>query len=118
MDHSDEKTWNWRGEPPVPLPNQISATSLEELVRSHHSMEDRLQRMVLLLEAMRELLQESGVLSESVLRKKFDEIDLRDGSLDGRSDKPFLQICSSCGATSTGLRRFFQTCGSESLSPA
>ena len=113
--HSSDQPWDWRGLPPAPLPDQLSAIGTEELVNAHQSMEDRLQRMTLLLEAMRELLQDAGLFKEAALRQRVDEIDLRDGALDGRSTKPFVQLCTKCGETSSGLRRFCPNCGGESL---
>ena len=113
---SNDQPWDWRGQPPAPLPDRLFAIGTEDLVIAHQSMEDRLQRMTLLLEAMRELLQEAGLLNEAALKERVDLIDLRDGALDGRSTKPFVQLCSKCGATSSGLRRFCPTCGAESLS--
>ena len=116
MSQSSDKPWDWRGLPPAPLPEDLKDFGTEELVRACQSMEDRLQRMTLLIEAMRELLQQAGLFSESALRERMDAIDLRDGALDGRSTKPFLKVCTTCGATTSGSRRFCQACGSEALS--
>ena len=66
-----------------------------------------------------------AVLNEKILAldhlgvKRFFNLDTntyRDGALDGRSTKPFLKVCTTCGATTSGLRRFCQACGSEALS--
>ena len=116
MTPPSDQPWDWRGLPPAPLPEDLKDIGTEELVRACQSMEDRLQRMTLVIEAMRELLQNAGLFSESALREAMDAIDLRDGAKDGRSTKPFLKVCASCGATTSGLRRFCQTCGSEALS--
>jgi len=113
---TSDKPWDWRGLPPAPFPEDLKDIGTEELVRACQSMEDRLQRMTLLIEAMRELLQHAGLFSESALREMMDTIDLRDGALDGRSTKPFLKVCTICGAKTSGLRRFCQACGSEALS--
>lgn len=115
MQESNSGAWDWRGQAPVPLPDEISKISIEELINAHRSLETRLQRMALMVDAMRELLQEANLLNEAELKAKFDEIDLRDGTLDGQAAKPFLQVCKSCGTKSYGLRRFCQNCGSESL---
>lgn len=116
MSQSIDKPWDWRGLPPAPLPEDFKDIGTEDLVRTYLSMEDRLQRMTLLIEAMRELLQRAGLFSESALREVMDAIDLRDGALDGRLTKPLLKICTTCGATTPGSRRFCQACGSEALS--
>ena len=116
MNESSDKPWDWRGLPPAPLPEDLKDIGTEDLVLACQSMEDRLQRMTLMIEAMRELLQHAGLFSESALKEVMDRIDLRDGALDGRSTKPFLKVCTSCGATTSGLRRFCQGCGSEALS--
>lgn len=77
MSQSSDKPWDWRGLPPAPLPEDLKDIGTEELVRACQSMEDRLQRMTLLIEAMRELLQQAGLFSESTLREMMDAIDLR-----------------------------------------
>jgi hypothetical protein len=116
MSQSSGNPWDWRGLAPVPLPEDLKDIGTEELVRAYQSMEDRLQRMTLLIEAMRELLHNAGLFSESALREVMDRIDLRDGALDGRATKQFQRVCTSCGSTTSELRRFCQTCGSEALS--
>jgi hypothetical protein len=116
MNQASDQPWDWIGQAPAPLPEDLKDIGTETLVLACQSMEDRLQRMTLLVEAMRVLLQDAGLFSESVLREAMDTIDLRDGALDGRSTKPFLKICTSCGATTSGSRRFCQSCGSEALS--
>ena len=92
-----------RQEDPGPRPTQ----SLKELSRHFSRKYDQL---VLVCQAMWELLAEQTSLSEEDLRAKVNELDLRDGRRDGRLNRRVttpLPTCPECGA---GISRKFNRC--------
>lgn len=61
-------------------------------------LEARLDRLLLLFDAMRELLQQRGLFNEAELIARAQAIDLRDGVADGRhTSERVLRTCSDCG---------------------
>jgi hypothetical protein len=73
------------------------------------SVDERVDRLSLIVEAIWELLEESGY-SEEALEAKVAEIDARDGRVDGKARRPPVR-CSSCGASSPAGRATCQMCG-------
>jgi hypothetical protein len=77
-------------------------------------LEDRLGRLVLLTEAMWELLSERFGLTTADLAARVREIDARDGRVDGRRGVPSdaAQVrCASCQAVVPFGRDTCQFCG-------
>ena len=60
-------------------------------------IEKRLEKLLLLSQAMWELIKEKTDLTEKELAEKVTETDLRDGKLDGRYAKPLVK-CNKCGS--------------------
>lgn len=58
-------------------------------------LEKRLDKLLLLSQAMWELLKEKTNLTETDLAEKVTELDLRDGKIDGKYTKPLIK-CSKC----------------------
>ena len=81
-------------------------------------VEERMQRLALIVEAMRQSLAAGGLLSEAQLLEKVTELDMSDGVADGRNVAPVLQVCGKCGCSQTGQHRFCVRCGSDALRPA
>ena len=75
------------------------------------SVDDRVDRLTLIVEAMWELLEESG-FSEEALQAKVEEIDGRDGRTDGKVVRPPVQ-CTKCGSSSPAGRPTCQMCGAQ-----
>ena len=76
---------------------KIRAVSAENiaLVSKVEYLEDRIERLTLITQALWELLQKKVGIEESELTALIEEIDLRDGVLDGKiTKKP--QKCSRC----------------------
>lgn len=73
------------------------------------SVDDRVDRLTLIVEAMWELLEESG-FSEEALQAKVEEIDARDGRTDGKVTRPPVR-CAKCGSSSPAGRSDCQMCG-------
>lgn len=83
---------------------------------AHHAnlledMNDRVDRMLLIMQAMWALMEEQG-LTEEQLMAKIQELDSQDGSVDGRA-RMAPSDCRECGSkVAAGLTRC-QICGSE-----
>ncbi len=74
-------------------------------------VDERVDRLTLIVEAMWELLEESGY-SEEALQVKVEEIDARDGRVDGRVTR-LPSTCQACGSSSPSGRSTCQMCGEE-----
>ena len=74
-------------------------------------VDDRVDRLTLVVEAMWELLEESGY-SEEALQAKVEEIDGRDGRVDGKVTRQPTS-CHVCGSASPSGRTHCQMCGEE-----
>ncbi len=70
-------------------------------------LESSVEKLTLIDRALWEIIQENFHVSETVLKDKVNEIDLRDGILDGKLQKREVRQCSSCGRT---LQKKHQTC--------
>ena len=73
------------------------------------SVDERVDRLSLVVEAMWELLEASGY-TEEALEAKVAEIDARDGRSDGKATRPPI-VCRSCGFASPSSRTSCQMCG-------
>ncbi|MEZ5175185.1 MAG: hypothetical protein R2823_03160 [Acidimicrobiia bacterium] len=73
---------------------------------------DRVDRLLLVVEAMWSLLEEGGY-SEDQLRRRIAEIDMADGSKDGKKTV-LASECKSCGSMVPAGRATCQFCGAES----
>ena len=76
---------------------RIKAVSREnsQLISKIEYLEDDIDRLTLITQAMWELLREKVGIEESELTALIEEIDLRDGRLDGKITKT-PQKCSKC----------------------
>jgi hypothetical protein len=79
------------------------------------NVDDRVDRLVLVVEAMWELLEASG-FSEEQLVAKIAELDAADGVSDGKVTRTPV-VCAACGSASPAGRDTCQVCG-ESLGEA
>ena len=80
------------------------------------SLERRLDRMTLATQALWEMLRDAGHLAEDALLAKMQEIDLRDGSADGKITRT-ITVCPQCGRNSNSKRLECLYCGSPLPSP-
>ena len=100
---------------------QVSAESSAESAESgarlrQEQMGARIERLVLVTEAMWELLSSRFGLTVADLASKVREIDLRDGREDGRlgpTAEAALVRCPSCQAVVPAGRTTCQFCGAE-----
>ncbi len=75
--------------------NALTARVTAEYVRQ---LEDRIDRLTLICMAMWRLLQKSGQFKEEDLAAEIHAIDLEDGTVDGKVQKPIVK-CANCGKT-------------------
>ena len=78
----------------MPFPVDKEHTHLGAYLRS---LEGQVQAMTLKIEALRELLQEKGLISSASFSARVREIDGRDGVVDGGLQHRNDQSCGSCG---------------------
>ena len=74
-------------------------------------VDDRVDRLTLIVQAMWEVLEDSGQ-TEEALRAKIEEIDARDGASDGKIQRQPVK-CSQCGSSSPAGRPTCQMCGND-----
>ena len=90
-----------------------AANKADRFADDIRSLERRLDRLTLATQALWEMLRDAGHHSEEVLVSKMQEIDLRDGSADGKISRT-IKVCSRCGRNSNSKRLECLYCG-ESL---
>ncbi|HWL08881.1 MAG TPA: hypothetical protein VNQ76_10770 [Planctomicrobium sp.] len=78
-----------------------------------HDLELSLDRLSLATMAIAEILRDRSHITEEEIEAKIEEIDLRDGKLDGRLREP-VTTCTSCDRTNPARRSQCLYCG-ESL---
>ena len=91
--------------PSSPLKGTTSHEALTQLNR-------RLDRLSLACQAMWELLRDKAGVTEAELRDKILEVDLRDGSTDGRMASTIVE-CPHCHAKTNSRRPTCVMCGVE-----
>ncbi|KAA3635392.1 MAG: hypothetical protein DWP92_11120 [Armatimonadetes bacterium] len=74
---------------------------------------DRLDRLILVVEAMWSLLEENGY-TEDQLRSRVDRIDAADGVVDGKKSPRGLE-CRDCGSIVPAGRPACQFCGADAV---
>jgi len=74
-------------------------------------LDERLDRLVMILRAMWALMEEQGMTPEQLMAK-IEEIDLQDGIADGQV-RPELAECPSCQSKVAPGLRACQLCGTE-----
>lgn len=79
--------------------------TLEDFLDIH----DRIDRVLLVLEAMWTLLEESGYTAEQ-LKARIEELDASDGTVDGKRT-PQATLCRECGAKVGAGLAACQFCG-------
>jgi len=97
--------------------DKIRAVSAENtaLVSKVEYLEDNINRLTLITQALWEILQKRVGIEESELTALIEEIDLRDGELDGKiTKKP--QKCSKCNQTVSVKTNVCVYCGHKEQS--
>ena len=102
--------------PPVgaTLNSQLTANEARSASRRANTevdiLLDRFDRLSLVTQAMWELIESSTDLKEGDLLSKIEEVDLRDGKLDGKVAAPVAD-CPSCQRKSTRNHKICMYCG-------
>ncbi len=78
------------------------------------SLEERIDKLLLVNMAVWELLKERTSLTEEDLLAKVQEVDLRDGVADGKVTK-LVKKCHKCSRTMSPKHRKCLYCGAEEL---
>jgi len=96
---------------------EASTKQTERIPNRPHTSDSEFQklrrqvdRLTLTCQSMWELLRDGSELSEDDLIKKVAEVDLRDGSPDGRLGSTVIQ-CTSCGKNTNSRRDSCVWCG-------
>jgi len=109
------KPWDWFGAEGLQLPTRLDEQRLAPYLAA---VDERMHRMALVIEAMRELLQEAGLFQEAELMARMKAIDLRDGVADARQGSgPREQLCGNCRRTLNSRLQRCLYCGSQDLRP-
>lgn len=93
---------------------QVDSRQLQHKVRV---LEQQAERLTLAAMAMAELLRDRLGVAESEINAKIAEIDLRDGTLDGRL-RAGTATCDKCQRPNAATRRNCLYCGHELASEA
>lgn len=88
---------------------------VRELNSDLHHARDDLQRVLLVTRAMWELLREKAGLTDEDLMQKVTELDLADGTRDGRLATG-VRSCASCGRTLGRRQGHCLYCGAHDAS--
>ena len=96
----------------APFPGDLEDSDLGAYLRS---LEGQVQAMALEIDALRELLQDAGLISSASFSARVREIDGRDGAVDGRLQHRNAQSCRSCGRGLSWNARRCVYCGSRDL---
>ena len=75
-----------------------------------HQLEAKVDGLALTCQALFEILQSQGGITEEQLSQKMEEIDMRDGTKDGRIT-PANKVCSKCGRRASPTRGNCLYCG-------
>lgn len=75
------------------------------------AVEWKVNKLILINMALIELLTEHAGLTEAQLQAKMQEIDLRDGHLDGQNSKIVSAVCEACGKTYSKKQNHCLYCG-------
>ncbi len=91
-----------------------SGAAARDARREVRELEDRLDRLTLICQALWELLKERGELTEEDLAVKIREVDLRDGRADGKISKQ-IKRCGKCDRVMSPRHQKCMYCGAVNL---
>jgi hypothetical protein len=107
--------------PPQPMNSTVAAvdaaqarTAANDAKDKAYEIRDRFDHLTLLCMAMWELMKQSGLTDEQ-LAAKVKEIDLADGTLDGKYRPTLVSQCPQCGHVMSRRHSKCMYCGHENL---
>lgn len=80
-----------------------------------HDVHERVDRLILVVDAMWSLLEESGYTDDQLL-ERIERIDSEDGAVDGRR-RPPATPCRECGTKVLAGMAMCQFCGADVIHP-
>ena len=80
--------------------------------RAIAALEAKIDSLALTCRALFEFLESHNAITEEELKQKMEEIDLRDGTKDGRIT-PRSKVCNGCGRRASKTRSTCLYCGSH-----
>ncbi len=86
----------------------------EAAIRNRETLEDRLDKLTIVCMAMWELLKEVSDLTEEHLLERVKQLDLRDGTADGKITKTVAK-CPKCNRVMNPRHRKCLYCGAAKL---
>lgn len=89
---------------------RVAGSKADAVVSEFARMHRRLDRLALASQAMWELLRDRAGITEEELKAKILEVDLRDGTTDGRMSTQITD-CPKCGAKTNSKRATCVMCG-------
>lgn len=78
-------------------------------------MQADIERLLMITQALWEIIKEHELVDDEDLMRRIQEIDLRDGTLDGRVAKSVNPQCPHCKRTLIGRHPFCLYCGQAVL---
>lgn len=90
--------------------NRTAERASEKVGDAIHQLEAKVDGLALTCQALFEILQSHGGITEQQLSQKMEEIDMRDGTKDGRIT-PTNKVCSKCGRRASPTRGNCLYCG-------
>ncbi len=78
-------------------------------------LEQDVERLLMITQALWEILKEQLEVGEDELFQRVAEIDLRDGQLDGKVAKAEAPMCPHCGRKMIGLKPVCLWCGKPAM---
>jgi hypothetical protein len=95
-----------------------SRSGADTVTHAHVEMlENKIDNLALACQSLWEIIRESTELSEEDLAAKMEEVDLRDGNIDGKIT-PVAKPCSSCGRKTSRRRMRCVYCGKPTDDPS
>ena len=88
-----------------------AAMTAEDAQNRVIALEWKVNKLILINMALVELLSEHAGLTEAQMLTKMQEIDLRDGQLDGKADNLVSSVCEACNKTYSKKHNHCLYCG-------